>query len=151
MMKRMVILLLLAWMSSLAWCDEVLLSTDSIDAAKNDSIAMQFRIISRQLDSIAMKIGARDADLDKVAAQMDSLDAKERWKHIILRHGWSINDTSVYYPPVLNFGVKAYRWLNHALNYYDSTYVVNPGRGKKRFKVMLKNSNWLDFYSGHLG
>ena len=61
MIKRMVILLLLAWTSSLAWCDEVLLSTDSIDAAKNDSIAMQFRMISRQLDSIAMKINACDA------------------------------------------------------------------------------------------
>ena len=150
MIKRMVILLLLAWTSSLAWCDEVLLSTDSIDAAKNDSIAMQFRMISRQLDSIAMKINACDA-LDRAAIQIDSLDAKERWKHVVLRHGWSINDTAIYYPPVLNFGVKAYRWLNHALNYYDSAYVVNPGKGKKKFKVMIKNSNWIDFYSGHLG
>ena len=51
----------------------------------------------------------------------------------------------------VQFGFKVYRWLNHALNYYDTAYVVNPGKGKKKFKVMIKNSNWLDFYSGHLG
>ena len=149
MMKRMVILLLLAWTSSLAWCDEVLLASDSIDTA-TDSIALQFKKISQQLDSIALQIGAINTNLDRAAVQIDSLDAKERWKHVFLRHGWSINDTSIYYPPVLDFGVKAYRWLNHALNFYDSAYVVNPGRGKKRFKVMIKNSNWIDFYSGHL-
>ena len=153
MTKRMVILLLLAWVSSLAWCDEALLPSDSIDTA-SDSIALQFKNISKQLDDIAMRVESLamgvEKDLDKTIARLDSLDAKERWKHVILRHGWSINDTSIYYPPVLDFGVKTYRWLNHALNYYDSAYVVNPGRGKKKFKVMLKNSNWLDFYSGHL-
>jgi len=74
----------------------------------------------------------------------------DHWKQVIFRRGWSINDTSIVYPPVLDFGFKAYRWINHALNYYDTAYVVNPGKKKKRFKIMLKNSNWLDFYSGHL-
>ncbi len=79
-------------------------------------------------------------------------DAKDIWKQRIFRHGWSINDTTIVYPRALDFGFKVYRWINHALNYYDTTYVVNPGKTKgKKFKIMLKNSNWLDFYSGHLG
>ena len=76
---------------------------------------------------------------------------KNAWKKRIFRRGWNINDTSIVYPRVLNFGVRSYRWLNHALNYYDTAYVVNPGKTSgKKWKIMLKNNNWLDFYSGHL-
>ena len=150
MMKRMVILLLLALTASFAWCDESILLNDSI-ASSSDSVAMQFDEIAMQLDAIAMRLDSITNRLDKVAVEMDNEDAKDHWKRVIFRHGWSINDTTIKYPPVLDFGAKAYRWLNRALNYYDSTYVVNPGKTKgKKFKVMLKNSNWLDFYSGHL-
>ena len=83
---------------------------------------------------------------------IDGEDAKDQWKKVIFRHGWSIKDTTIIYPPVLDFGVKTYRWLDHALNYYDSAYVVNPGKTSgKKWKIMLKNNNWLDLYSGHLG
>ena len=150
MMKRMVILLLLALTASFAWCDESFLLNDSI-ASSSDSVAMRFDEIAMQLDAIAMRLDSITNRLDKVAVEMDNEDAKDHWKRVIFRHGWSINDTTIKYPPVLDFGTKAYRWLNRALNYYDSTYVVNPGKTKgKKFKVMLKNSNWLDFYSGHL-
>ena len=30
---------------------------------------------------------------------------KDAWKRRILRKGWSINDTTIVYPPVLDFGV----------------------------------------------
>ena len=151
MMKRMVILLLLALTASFAWSDESLLLNDSI-ASSSDSVAMRFDEIAMQLDAISMRLDSITNRLDKVAVEMDNEDAKDHWKRVIFRHGWSINDTTIKYPLVLDFGTKAYRWLNRALNYYDSTYVVNPGKTKgKKFKVMLKNSNWLDFYSGHLG
>ena len=149
-MKRMVISLLLALSASLAWCDETLLLNDSIPSS-SDSVAMRFDEIAMQLDAIAMRLDSITNRLDKVAVEMDNEDAKDHWKRVIFRRGWSINDTTIMYPPVLDFGTKAYRWLNRALNYYDSAYVVNPGKPKgKKFKVMLKNSNWLDFYSGHL-
>ena len=149
-MKRMVISLLLALSASLAWCDETLLLNDSIPSS-SDSVAMRFDEIAMQLDAIAMRLDSITNRLDKVAVEMDNEDAKDHWKRVIFRRGWSINDTTIKYPPVLDFGTKAYRWLNRALNYYDSAYVVNPGKTKgKKFKVMLKNSNWLDFYSGHL-
>ena len=149
-MKRMVISLLLALSASLAWCDETLLLNDSIPSS-SDSVAMRFDEIAMQLDAIAMRLDSITNRLDKVAVEMDNEDAKDHWKRVIFRRGWSINDTTIKYPPVLDFGTKAYRWLNRALNYYDSAYVVNPGKPKgKKFKVMLKNSNWLDFYSGHL-
>lgn len=90
--------------------------------------------------------------LDSVAAQLDTLDAADRWKRVIFRKGWSINDTTIVYPRFLNACAQGYRWLNQTFNYYDSAYVVNPGTSiGKKWKVMLKNDNWLDFYSGHLG
>ena len=134
----------------MAWSDDVLVRYDSI-ANGATSIAMKYDSIAHQLDSIDMRLDSLVMHIDKMIAKRDSVDDLDRWRRVIFRHGWSINDTSIVYPPVLDFGAKTYRWLNHALNYYDSAYVVNPGKTKgKKFKVMLKNSNWLDFYSGHL-
>lgn len=126
MIKRLAILLMIAMTACLAWAGEVL---EPLPIA-GDSVVTPF---------------------DSVAVRLDSVRDKDYWKRVIFRRGWSINDTTIVYPKVLDFGVRTYRWLNHALNYYDTTYVVNPGKTKgKKFKVMLKNSNWLDFYSGHL-
>ena len=149
MIKRLIISLLLSMTVLMAWSDEEVFRYDSI-ASGADSIAMKYDSIGVQLDDIAIRIDSLAIRLDKLVADANSVDEKDRWRSVVLRHGWSINDTSIVYPPVLDFGVKTYRWLNHALNYYDSAYVVNPGKGKKKFKVMLKNSNWIDFYSGHL-
>lgn len=133
----------------MAWSHDDL-RYDSI-ASGATSVAMKYDSIARQLDIIGMRIDSLTTRIDKMVQRRDSLDQEEYWKQVIFRRGWSINDTSIVYPPVLDFGFKVYRWLNHALNYYDSTYVVNPGKRKgKKFKVMLKNSNWMDFYSGHL-
>ena len=127
MMKHAVISLLLMLMTSMAW----------------GTIPGEMPV-QMPIDSLASR-------LDSVSARMDSVKDKDHWKRVIFRHGWSINDTSIVYPPVLDFGVKTYRWLNHALNYYDTAYVVNPGKTSgKKWKIMLKKNNWLDFYSGHL-
>ena len=149
MTKRRVISWLMMLTACLAWCSTMQgqhgSNIDSTAVAWQDSIGLKVKDIETRLDNVQNR-------LNIMQARVDSLDeVKYRWEELMLRHGWSINDTSIIYPPVIDFGVKTYRWLNHALNYYDTTYVVNPGRGKKRFKVMLKNSNWLDFYSGHLG
>ena len=149
MTKRRVISWLMMLTACLAWCSTMQgqhgSNIDSAVVAWQDSIDLKVKDIETGLDNVQNKLNA-------MQARVDSLDeVKYRWEELMLRHGWSINDTSIIYPPAIDFGVKTYRWLNHALNYYDTTYVVNPGRGKKRFKVMLKNSNWLDFYSGHLG
>ena len=89
--------------------------------------------------------------LDSLWAHLDTIDLKDRWKHQVFRHGWNINDTAIVYPKFINFGVKTYRWLNKALNYYDTAYVINPGKTNgKKWKIMIKNNNWIDFYSGHL-
>ena len=142
-MKRVVILLMLVWMGcTFAQADDFTILSDSLvtDSLITDSLISDTLSLKRS-DSVALGM-----PLDSSV-----VDVKNAWKQRIFRHGWSINDTTIVYPPVLDFGVKTYRWLNHALNYYDSAYVVNPGVGKKKFKVMIKNSNWLDFYSGHLG
>ena len=140
MMKRVAILLLMTWLACF-WMQA------HADGMSGDTLSIK---------DMTTTLGGMPADtcvLDTCCVVDTSVvDAKDAWKQKIFRHGWSINDTTIKYPPVLDFGVKAYRWLNHALNYYDTTYVVNPGKTKgKKFKIMLKNSNWLDFYSGHLG
>ena len=122
-----------------------------------DTIASGADEIACRLDSIALRLDNAVLRLDAVAHKLDSINSiydeeeQNRWKRVILRHGWSINDTTIKYPMVLDFGVKTYRWLNHTLNYYDTAYVVNPGKTSgKKWKIMLKNDNWIDFYSGHL-
>lgn len=131
----------------MAWSDDVLLRYDSI-ASVSDSLALKYDSIAMQLDDVAMSLDSLALRYDKLAHRDEE---KDHWKRVFLRHGWSINDTSIVYPPVLDFGVKSYRWLNHALNYYDTAYVVNPGKTNgKKWKIMLKNNNWIDFYSGHL-
>ncbi|MBQ3363489.1 MAG: DUF4421 family protein [Muribaculaceae bacterium] len=145
MMKRWAISLLMTLVAALAWSSTTVWQPDSIfSPAWQDSIDLKIKNIEAGLDSV-------QANLDSLKENAVDLELRNRWEHLVFRHGWSINDTSIVYPPTVDFGVKVYRWLNHALNYYDTAYVVNPGRGKKKFKVMLKNSNWLDFYSGHLG
>ena len=119
-------------------CDTTLLQEEP-----SDDVSLKFDSIAMRLDSLALR-------LDSIAVQLNAENDDDHWRRVIFRHGWSINDTTIDYPPVLDFGVKTYRWLNHALNYYDSSYVVNPGTPGRRWKVMLKNNNWLDFYSGHL-
>jgi hypothetical protein len=134
----------------MAWSDDVLVRYDSI-ASGATSIAMKYDSIAHQLDSIGLRIDSLVMHIDEMTTKKDSVDDLDRWRRVIFRHGWSINDTSIIYPPMLDFGVKTYRWLNHALNYYDSAYVVNPGKTSgKKWKIMLKNNNWIDFYSGHL-
>lgn len=137
MIRRFLILLLLAWWGySTSLADDMPLITP-LDSVENITT----------IDTIATI--ASIASMDSIILQ--DVDVKNVWKKRIFRHGWSINDTSIIYPPVLDFGVKTYRWLNHALNYYDTAYVVNPGKTSgKKWKVMLKNNNWIDFYSGHL-
>ena len=139
MLKRVVILLMLSWLGYI-----VSLADDA--PALTDTLLQ----VTPMETVTAMDTIAVTALSDSVL--LEDIDVKNAWKKRIFRHGWSINDTTIVYPRALNFGFKAYRWINHALNFYDTTYVVNPGKTKgKKFKVMLKNSNWLDFYSGHLG
>ena len=139
MLKRVVILLMSAWLGCVSsHAGQSMLMTDTLQMTES----------ALMTDTLLHDIAATSITLPTDTTPVVDKDA---WKRRILRKGWSINDTTIVYPPVLDFGVKAYRWLNHALNLYDTTYVVNSGKKKrKKFKVMLKNSNWLDFYSGHL-
>ena len=138
MMIRMLISLLLSVAACLAWGAPLPWQIDGVtDMSVNDTTATRLADATTRLDS--------------VAAQIDSVNDRDHWKRVVLRRGWSINDTTIRYPRVLDFGVRTYRWLNQAFNYYDTAYVVNPGKTSgKRWKIMLKNNNWLDFYSGHL-
>ena len=159
MTKRPLILFLLAWFTmSYAWGGEVLNPSVDDPMERLDSLTVGADSVAGRLGDIAIRLDGIASSLDHVKSHLDSLavvrnraDDSFYWESVIFRHGWSINDTSIHYPPVLSFGFKAYRWLNHALNYYDTAYVANPGKTSgKKWKIMLKNDNWIDFYSGHL-
>lgn len=55
---------------------------------------------------------------------------------------------NVYYPKFLKFCVDVYNWGDRFFNTYDHRYVEPTG---KRWKVILKNDNWVDSYAMHLG
>ena len=163
MKKHLVILFLMAWLTAgFAWSGETAplhcQANGDVPVVKLDSLALGADSVALRLDDIALRMSDVSSRLDSVSGLLDSLsvarnsvDEPEYWETVIFRRGWSINDTSIHYPPVLDFGFKAYRWLNHALNYYDTAYVVNPGKTSgKKWKIMLKNNNWMDLYSGHL-
>jgi hypothetical protein len=151
MLKRLVIWLVLsaAWLMSGA--QQPVPDDDPFRALSLscDSLSTVYDSIAVRLDNAAQRLQQLEQSVVPVAPSDPIFD--DEWMNRIFRHGWSINDTSIHYPPVLNFGFKAYRWLNRALNYYDTAYVVNPGKTSgKKWKIMLKNDNWIDFYSGHL-
>lgn len=58
-----------------------------------------------------------------------------------------LKDPNVRYPKFIKFCVDVYNWGNQAFNGTDSTYVIPTG---KRWKVMLRNDNWLDSYAMRL-
>lgn len=144
-MKRLVLILLLTLIGCIAAnaTDELPLTRNlSLSPLADDSTLCDQGVV---VPADTLPAGA------VLGSGIDSVDVKNRWKKVILRRGWSIKDTTIIYPPVLNFGIKAYRWIDHALNFYDSAYVVNPGKTSgKKWKIMIKNNNWLDLYSGHL-
>lgn len=71
----------------------------------------------------------------------------KRMKESAERHGWTNMDSIASKGKFANFSVKAYRWVDHAFNFYDSTYVVGCGYP---WKVTARNDNWFDSYKFYL-
>lgn len=91
--------------------------------------------------------------IDSVDSQPTAEPVKPHrdWKWAMLNRRWKSTDTTIAYPKFLGFIIKAYNWANYTFNHYDTAYVVNPGTTSgKKWKIMIKNNNWMDFYSGHL-
>ena len=120
---------ILLWMvllgSASAWCRDL---ADSVSVHITDTVTA--------------------AVTDNVAVDLATTPEKRDWIEAIKQRNYNINDTNIVYPKFPGFCVDVYRWVDHALNYYDSTYVVSP---KQKWKLMLKNNNWLDLYAGELG
>jgi len=84
---------------------------------------------------------------DHFDAPFDTVRDDNYWQRAALHGKLDLKDESVKYPGFLDFVVDAYRWGDHAFNYYDSAYVVGTGT---KWKFMLKNNNWLDTYNGKI-
>ena len=68
---------------------------------------------------------------------------KDYWKTMLRKGKLNVYDEKIEYPTFLQFCLGIYRWADKTFNTYDTDYVVGTG---KRFKVMIRNDNWLDSY-----
>lgn len=69
------------------------------------------------------------------------------WRRALMHGKFNPYDTTIKYPRFLDFCLRVYRWGDKTFNSYDTAYVTPTG---KNWKVMVKNNNWLDAYSGRL-
>lgn len=90
-----------------------------------------------------------DFEEDSIAAKdsIHNVRNKGYWKWALLHGKLNIHDESVQYPKVMGWGIQFIRWFDRTFNCYDTAYVVGTG---KPFKIILKNNNWIDAYTGHL-
>ncbi len=65
------------------------------------------------------------------------------WKIATLSGRLDLKDESVKYPKFIKWCVDLYNWGDRTFNSYDTAYVVGTG---KRWKLIVKNDNWVDFY-----
>ena len=78
---------------------------------------------------------------------VDSLKRdKDYWKKALLKGKLDLKDKTIVYPRFVKLCVDLYNWADRTFNTYDTAYVVGTG---KRWKVMVKNDNWVDNYDLH--
>lgn len=88
-------------------------------------------------------------DYRKVAVDSSAVDAFKKeygdnfWKIAVLSGKLNFKDKSVKYPRFIKWCMDFYNWGDKTFNSYDTAYVVGTG---KRWKLMAKNDNWIDFY-----
>lgn len=66
------------------------------------------------------------------------------WKLAALSGKLDLKDKTIKYPKFIKACIDVYNWGDRTFNSYDTTYVVGTG---KRWKLMTKNDNWIDFYN----
>ena len=71
-------------------------------------------------------------------------DSPNWWTNRIRSRTFNIGDSTVIYPKFVQFCVNVYNWGDKFFNSYDSEYVVGTG---KKWKAMVKWSNWTDSYA----
>lgn len=77
----------------------------------------------------------------------DTVDTNRNWWYLLKKGKLNLEDETVEYPRFVKFCVDVYNWGNRVFNETDTTYVQGTG---KRWKVMLRNDNWVDSYAMNL-
>lgn len=109
----------------------------------SEAVADTVRLVLVDLDGDG--IDDRMNDIDKRI--VDSLKRdKGYWKKALLKGKLDLKDETIVYPRFVKFCVDVYNWADRTFNTYDPDYVVGTG---KRWKVMVKNDNWVDNYDLH--
>lgn len=99
------------------------------------------------VDTTQAGIGEIDP-IESSAVPFDTTRDSGYWWRALKHLKLDVNDTTIEYPGIIDLGLKIYRWGDRTFNSYDTAYVV--GASHKKFKLMLKNNNFYDGYSGHL-
>lgn len=68
---------------------------------------------------------------------------RDFWKLAALSGKLDLKDKNIKYPRFIKWAVDFYNWGDRTFNSYDTTYVIGTG---KRWKLQVKNDNWLDTY-----
>ena len=96
-----------------------------------------------------------DVDVDGIDDRLNEIDKrivdslkrdKDYWKKALLKGKLDLKDKTIVYPRFVKLCVDLYNWADRTFNTYDTAYVVGTG---KRWKVMVKNDNWVDNYDLH--
>lgn len=83
--------------------------------------------------------------LDSVKCEVDSAvnGDDEGWFRQLVKKRFNVNDTTINFPPFLEFCADVYRWGDRTFNSYDTTYVFSC---PQKWKVMLKARTKFDTY-----
>lgn len=118
--------------------------SDSITADSEATPRMTLIPDSVASPSLCLAAATPGRKLDLSPIENGLISADRNWWHLLRRGQLSMQDTSVEYPPFLDFCVNVYRWADKFFNSYDNEYVVSTGH---RWKARLVNDNWVDSYA----
>lgn len=106
--------------------------------AQSDSIALT---LGQELPTVQ---GEQAPSENSVTADTTGTAAKGAgWLRQLADSHFNFKDTTISYPKFVGFLVDVYNWGDEFFNGTDPEYVQGTGR---RWKVLLKNDNWLDSY-----
>lgn len=99
-----------------------------------------------QSDTLAVALNQELPALQEEPTPADTTVAPAKaagWFRQLADTHFNFKDTTICYPKFVGFLVNVYNWGDEFFNGTDPEYVQGTGR---RWKVLLKNDNWLDSY-----
>lgn len=120
-----------------------------------DTTVVETAAVSQDVTTMADTTGTPQHN-SKLAAKIGEIKrmrtepvdtANHNWWYLLKKGHLKIDDPAVEWPRGIGWAIKAYNFIDKALNNCDPQYVAGTG---KNGKVMLVSDNWTDRYDIHL-